>query len=788
MGFDLLSNPFAVLDLAGNAPVSTISSRARELGTGDASAASRTLISPRTRLIAELSFLPGASQVEVGDCLRTLRAGAEPDLWSLAPIARANVLAHLASSRRATPKQLRDLVQMQETAPVTALEAVNHGRSASGIPPAPPEMADIALQGLANQHAEALVDGLIAHGDGGKFLSKLLSEAGDVTTPQGIFLRQGTVGWERAKAGDLSRIIELAEPLESALCEAPEPETARKLAQLIQGLADTTLPQRQAARLLGLPHEASVDARVRWQAVALDLNNRLDAIPEAVTVLEALASSFDDQDDLQARITKNLQVCRERVTSGEGTPQMRRLTSALAAATAKPTEFDQCGLVEGRKTSACSALVAELHDSFVAATEHATSELPWVLLRGLTLGLHNQHNATAAAWSLTVLAIDQANRNKTGQSVLALFLEDRTNLRSQILQRELDLAIRSKRKNTTRRILAELISLTEAPTEKAAYVGLSKKLRTQAFFSYLKWGFWTAVAGCMAIGYLNQAPTPVRTAAAPSVQRPAPPTPAASTPAPGIVAPAVDRTAVQPPAGNAALTISGLRWCRYSQVKADAAEAYLEALRPDPNLKIDRFNAAINLYNAFLQNLNASCGSYTYRKSDAVIVDAEVNEQRAALSAMGRNAVEGTYRALGAPAPASLPAYTPPAAYAPPAPVVPTPSPNTFRPAYLQPPAVAVPQPDLAKPTPASASYMDGQNDRRAWEAWIAGMSGAGRDGAEWWAGVRSIQRPPTCSSVPGGSDPVAAAAGCNQARIRMGNPDRRRRAEPDYRAGWNNP
>ena len=91
-------------------------------------------------------------------------------------------------------------------------------------------------------------------------------------------------------------------------------------------------------------------------------------------------------------------------------------------------------------------------------------------------------------------------------------------------------------------------------------------------------------------------------------------------------------------------------------------------------------------------------------------------------------------------------------------------------------------------PAPASASYMDGQNDRRAWEAWIAGMSGAGRDGAEWWAGVRSTQRPPSCSTVPGSSDPVAAAAGCNQAKIRLGNPDRRRRAEPDYRAGWNNP
>lgn len=653
--------------------------------------------------MAELSFLPGATQAEVDDCLRALKEGGEPDLWSLAPISRANVLAHLASSKRAAPKQLRDLVEMQETAPATAMEAVNCGRNASGIPPAPSEMADDALQGLASQHAEALVDALAAHGNGGKFLSELLSEAGDVTTPQGIFLRQCTAGWERAKSSDLSRIIESAEPLETALREHPEPESARKLGEIIQGLADATLPQRQAARLLGLPHEASVEARGRWQAVALDLNNRLDAIPEAVTVLEALASAFDDQDDLQARITKNLQVCRERVTSGEGTPQMRRVTSAIAAATANPAEFDQCGLVEGRKTSACPAIVAELHDSLVAATEHATSELPWVLLRGLTLALHNQHNATAAAWSLTVLAINQANRNKAGQPMLALLLADRSNLRSQMLQREFDVASRSKRKGAMRTILAELIILVDAPAEKAGYSKLLGKLRRQAIASYLTWGFWTAVAGFMMIAYLNQPPTSVRMAAAPYLQqpaspspsgpvpgqaimRPAVPTPAPSSPTvpspvPAVVAPAVDRTVVQPPPGNTALSISGLRWCRYSQVKADAAEAYLQELRSDPNLKIDRFNAAVNLYNAFLQTLNTSCGSYTYRKSDASIVDAEVDEQRAALSAVGRNAVEVTYRAPGGPAPASNPAYTPPGAYVPPAAVAP-PQPSTaFRPA-----------------------------------------------------------------------------------------------------------
>ena len=783
MGFDLLTNPFAVLGLAGNSPVGAISSRARELGTGEASAASRVLLLPKTRLMAELSFLPGTVQADVDGCLQALKEGRQPDLWSLTPIARANVLAHLASSKRAGPKQLRDLVEMRESALGTAMEAVNRGRQESRIPPAPPEMADGALQGLATQHAEAMVDGLLALGNGGKLLSDLLSEAGDATTSKGVFLRQCTAGWERTKAGDLSRIIESAEPLEGTLREDPRPETARKLAETVRQFADATMPQRRAAHLLGLPHEASLEARGRWQSVALDLNNRLDAISEAVILLEALADAFDDQDDLQTRITKNLLVCRERVASGEGTPQIRRLTRAIKAASDSPVETDQGGLVDGRKTPACSAVAAELHDSFVAAAESATSDLPWVMLRSLTLSLHNEHKATSAAWSLTILAIEEARRNKAGQAMLPLLLNDRTSLRSQGLQRDLETAIRSKQKSTMRRILAELISLAEAPADKATYARLLWKLRSEAFFSYCKWGFWAAVAGVMAIAFLDQPPAPSRTASAPALQRPAPSPSTAPYQASGVAAPAMDRTVTQPPPGNAPLTISGLRWCRYSQVKAEAAKAHIEVLRLDPNLRIDRFNAAVDLYNAFLLDLNTSCGNYTYRRSDAPIVDAEVNEQRAALASIGRNAIESTYRVPVSPGPASTPTYTPPAAYVPPAAAAPPPS--AYRPT---PPAPAASRPGLATPAPANASFVDGQNDRRAWEVWMAGLSGPGRDGAEWWAGVRSTQRPPTCRSVPGGSDPVAAAAGCDQAKIRLANSDRRRRAEPEYRAGWNNP
>ncbi|MHB0723533.1 hypothetical protein ACX4M5_11610 [Roseomonas mucosa] len=773
MGFDLLANPFAILGLAGNATIGAISSRAREMGNGDATAASKLLISPRTRLSAELSFLPGASQEQVDECLKKLRQGVEPDLWPLAPIARANVLAHLASSGKATLGQLRDLVGMQEAAPLTALEAVNNGRVQAGMPPAPAEMGNSALLALSAQHAEALIQKVCTIENGSRFLADLLCEAGDTVSPQAIFLRRCAAGWDRTRSSDLSRMLEAGELIEKVLRDRPEAEDARKLATIIQEYAAATLPQRQAARLLGLPHESTKDARQRWRQVALDLNNRLDAISEALTILEALTGAFDEFDDLQERVAEDLWTCRERIAAGEAAPEIKRLRKAIEASEANPAAFANHGLADGHKTEACPAVVIELYDSFVAAAEGATSQLPWLMLRGFTLVLHNEHSATAAAWSLTLLAIAQAGRGNQADGLLPTLVSDRKNLRLQLLQRDFASALGSKRKGAIRAILPELISLTDEAAQKAEYDKLLRKLQSQAVGSYVRWGFWTAVAAVVLITVVANNRTPSRP---PSLR-------AQPDPGPGVASP-VERTAIQPSSGGGTLSMSGLRWCRYEKVKADAAEGYVNALRSDPALNVERFNAVIDAYNTYIRPLNASCASYTYRRSDGATIDAELAEQGSILVAAGRRAMESVYLARIAPRPDNR-FYQPPTFV--PAPSA-APAQDRFSTSPTAPP-VAVTRPPAISPTSTvSSAYADGQMDRRAWEAWVASTTGATRDGAVWWSGVRSTQRPPACSMVPGSIDYAGALAGCNEARTRLAGSDRRRRTEPDYRAGWNNP
>lgn len=86
-------------------------------------------------------------------------------------------------------------------------------------------------------------------------------------------------------------------------------------------------------------------------------------------------------------------------------------------------------------------------------------------------------------------------------------------------------------------------------------------------------------------------------------------------------------------------------------------------------------------------------------------------------------------------------------------------------------------------PADASPAFLAGRRARMEYEAWFNSVSGDARAGAEWWAGVRSrAQRDHlTCET----GTPLWVV-GCKQARTMLAPSDSRRRAEPDFRAGWN--
>ena len=83
----------------------------------------------------------------------------------------------------------------------------------------------------------------------------------------------------------------------------------------------------------------------------------------------------------------------------------------------------------------------------------------------------------------------------------------------------------------------------------------------------------------------------------------------------------------------------------------------------------------------------------------------------------------------------------------------------------------------------ASPTFLAGRRARMEYEAWFNSVSGDVRAGAEWWAGVRSHAQRDRLTCETG--TPLWVV-GCKQAQTVLAPSDNRRRAEPDFRAGWN--
>ena len=83
----------------------------------------------------------------------------------------------------------------------------------------------------------------------------------------------------------------------------------------------------------------------------------------------------------------------------------------------------------------------------------------------------------------------------------------------------------------------------------------------------------------------------------------------------------------------------------------------------------------------------------------------------------------------------------------------------------------------------ASPTFLAGRRARMDYEVWFNSISGDMQAGARWWAEVRGRARRDHLTCEAG--TPLWVV-GCKQAQTVLAPSDNRRRAEPDFRAGWN--
>ena len=96
-----------------------------------------------------------------------------------------------------------------------------------------------------------------------------------------------------------------------------------------------------------------------------------------------------------------------------------------------------------------------------------------------------------------------------------------------------------------------------------------------------------------------------------------------------------------------------------------------------------------------------------------------------------------------------------------------------------------VPRPEEQNSLPISENpFQRGLMDRTELEQWVAAQSADFRQGAEWWAGRRSLPNPGSCNGPAATSQDFVF--GCEAAKTRLTPIDIMRKSDPEYRRGWN--
>lgn len=378
--FSLQANPFAVLGATPRTPLDELQARAAEVGTLAAAAAARDLSVPRSRLPAELGFLPGCAEA-TPVVLNALKHGQRPDPATLSRAARANLVAHLCAAGLASEGEQDRLAGLQPPFGDAALaDDIDADRGASGLPPVQRLAIAAAQEALADRHAAALVMSCRGGADAAGRLAVLVRAA-----PEGMgpgFMRRVAAAWSRQTAAELQRLEEVANAAERTALDAPSPEATAAFVAGVRAWAAMNAPQRASDGRAGLDHGPALRVLRPWRATGLRLAE--EGKPElALPLAETLSACFGDLPGEAARLKNDVQGCTELV-------EERRLRGTLAPLQelVRQHKADPAGLRKSLLETGFHRMATGpgwvLRDTFKAAcVACAPSEAPWSVLRGL---------------------------------------------------------------------------------------------------------------------------------------------------------------------------------------------------------------------------------------------------------------------------------------------------------------------------------------------------------------------------------------------------------------------
>jgi peptidoglycan hydrolase-like protein with peptidoglycan-binding domain len=627
--FDLIKNPFFVLNLDPAATLSEIA-EAVEDAIGDRVAtepqilaAKEALLNPRLRTAIEVSFLFDAPGRQAALLKTALKERTQPyqlyrEAERLAPLSRANLLAHIASHAPATADLLFSLIDAHAQTDYEAVQSkLKSVRQEAGLVFPSADVVREELSQLFSLHMRAVITGFLNVRDAARTVQECTNRVLTSADADRVDALEELIrAYHRHVGPELHALEEKVSEIVESL-KANGPRDIGVLARVLREWSELANPILRFEAYKGRDDAHARQLFYTVRGLSIGLANEHDLFDLSFSISNVAAEVFSSLPRASEQLQEDLQLLRERVAEQKILP-LKNFVDQLSKWTIV-ADLEAAGFGPSARGD-----VLELWRQFRTAKDElqntTAADLPWMLIRSLAIDLNNDENSPIAAGALLRGLINLAAPPIPSAALIENLRDNLRKVQRNALEKRV---IKSVESNDLAAAISGLNELLQeaTPEERVSFANLKARLERKRAARYVKWAVFASIGALMIIGAISdkstRAPSPPPSSwSSPRMDTRAPTTwPSSSV---GTESPDASEsfTEAKPPVGSTnVFTRSNVRYCRYQKERMRILEQDLRN-----SFEIDAFNQLVDDY-------NSRCSHFRYYEQDVSIVSQEVNSR-----------------------------------------------------------------------------------------------------------------------------------------------------------------
>lgn len=447
--FSLENNPFRVLKANYRSSAAEISDLVEDAELDglhhedELQKARQALVTPKSRLLFELSWLPELSQLQKTKLEELLRQ-ADPaviltQIDHFPDLARANIAAHLCSKGIASIEVVHSLAQSwDELDEAHLLKFLNEERRSSGFPAVEANQLRDGLRDIRQRHATAAANWIWSLPLPGKGMNDIVEQELE-RNPEASFLRHLVEMYDKESEPHLAVIKEsvLTATAAAKKVSADLPQHIKEIEKLLDAWDSINQPVQIYSQFRGQEEGRSKQLYEIVRKLCLELANDHGRYEEALRLSSALLTTFPELKSVAESLKEDITALESLSHQKKISDKLDPLVEACERAKKNASSFGHALRSDGFSESG-GRIVSDVVKSFNAARRSLPEPgVAYLVVRDLALSLNNENNDAQSAFIL-VNGLIELGGGKVPSQVLEKLREERAILHKNWKMKELE--------------------------------------------------------------------------------------------------------------------------------------------------------------------------------------------------------------------------------------------------------------------------------------------------------------------------------------------------------------